>query len=78
MSLPVMTAFAVAGAIAFAFWYARNPAPIQDGIKRRMVSCKKCQTQIGLNNVKLDHEFSLRCDACHTRTIYKEADLIFR
>ena len=66
-------------AVALWFWFARTkPEPSQPEVRRRVVACKKCSAQIAINNAKLDQEFSLKCDACKTRSIYKAIDLVLR
>jgi len=77
MNLPLLATIGIA--LALFLWVARaKPAPLQGEVKRRIVACKKCRAQIGVNNTKVDQEFSLKCETCKTRIIYKAVDLVSR
>jgi DNA-directed RNA polymerase subunit RPC12/RpoP len=78
MSVPLLAGLVVV-LIAVFLWLAwRRPKLVPIEIRRRSVACKRCGAQIAVNNVKLEQEFSLRCDSCGTRSFYKQGDLIVR
>ena len=78
MSAPLLTGLVVVLIAIFLRIAWRRPKPAQDEMKRRSVACKRCGALIGIKNVKLDQEFSLRCEACEARTMYRTADLVVR
>ncbi|MBB4366897.1 DNA-directed RNA polymerase subunit RPC12/RpoP [Bradyrhizobium sp. CIR48] len=78
MNIPLLAGLVVVLITIFLCLAWRRPKSVQDEIKRRSVACKRCGAQIGIKNVKVDQEFSLRCETCEARAVYKTADLIVR
>jgi DNA-directed RNA polymerase subunit RPC12/RpoP len=78
MSVPLLAGLVVVPIAIFLWLGWRRSKLLPTDIRRRSVACKRCGAQIAVNNVKLEQEFSLRCDGCGSRSFYKQADLHVR
>lgn len=78
MTIPLIAGLIVVLITLFIGLSWKRPKSVHDDAKRRSVACKRCGAQIGIKNVKVGQELSLRCESCEARTIYMATDVIIR
>ncbi len=78
MSILLLAALVFVLMIVLSRFPWKRPRSMQDDVQRRSVACRRCGAQIGIKNVNVGQEFSLRCGSCEARAFYKAADLIVR